>query len=66
MATARALFDPRMNSAPQAFDLARDLDPGFLDFFLPLHRRFTPWQQKLVAKRAAALAEAHGGRLLHG
>jgi malate synthase len=62
MATTRTLFDPRINAAPQAFDPA-SLAPGFLDFFLPLHRRFTPWQQELVARRAAALAEAHAGRV---
>ncbi|HYX67564.1 MAG TPA: hypothetical protein VE825_00405 [Terriglobales bacterium] len=62
MATARALFDPRINAAPESFDPA-GLAPGFLDFFLPLHRRFTPWQREFVAQRAAALAQSHRGRL---
>jgi malate synthase len=37
------------------------LPAGFLDFLLPLHRAFTPRQQKLVAQRRAALAASHGG-----
>jgi malate synthase len=40
----------------------RDLPPGFLDFFLPFHQRFTPRQQKLIEKRYRVLAESHAGR----
>lgn len=40
----------------------RDLPPGFLEFLLPLHRRFTPRQQELIEKRYRVLAEAHTGR----
>jgi len=36
---------------------------GFLEFLRPLHRDFTPRQQKLVAKRAEVLARAHQGHL---
>src|SRR5579885_3129935 len=52
-----------INSAPPDIDLKRDLPSGFLDFFLPLHARFTPRQRELVAKRKRVLAEAHAGRL---
>lgn len=52
-----------INSAPPDFDPTRDLPEGFLDFLLPLHRQFTPRQQELIAKRLAALAQAHRGRL---
>jgi malate synthase len=40
----------------------RDLPPGFLEFLLPLHRRFTPRQQELIEKRYQVLAESHAGR----
>ncbi len=58
-----ATLDPGMNCAPGNFDPATDLPAGFRDFLLPLHREFTPWQQALVARRAAVLAQAHRGRL---
>src|SRR6185312_3909824 len=51
-----------INSAPATFDLQRDLPPGFLDFFLPLHQRFTPRQRELVAKRKRVLKQSHEGR----
>jgi len=63
MATTPAGLDSRINCAPPELDPAVHLAPGFLEFLLPLHRRFTPWQQALLAKRAAALAGAHRGRL---
>jgi hypothetical protein len=49
-----------MNEAPHG---QRELPAGFLDFFLPLHRRFTPRQQVLVEERLIALAAAHRGLL---
>src|SRR5438105_9631701 len=52
-----------INSAPQNFDPKRDLPPGFLEFFIPLHQRFTPRQRDLIAKRKRVLADAHGGKL---
>lgn len=52
-----------MNMAPAGFDARRDLPAGFLDFLLPLHATFTPWQQRLVAARDRALAAAHRGQL---
>src|SRR5580704_2462509 len=51
-----------MNYAPAELNPHRDLPEGFFDFLLPLHKQFTPWQQKLVAKRAEALQRSHGGQ----
>ncbi|HEX7960486.1 MAG TPA: hypothetical protein VF493_11240 [Terriglobales bacterium] len=51
-----------INSTPGNFNLQRDLPRGFLEFFLPLHQRFTPWQQKLVTRRKQVLADAHAGK----
>src|SRR6478736_9770211 len=44
-----------VSSAPAEFDATRDLPAGFMDFFLPLHRRFTPRQQQLAHKRTEVL-----------
>jgi hypothetical protein len=43
-----------MNFAPADPDPRNEFRTAFLEFLPPLHRRFTPWLQKLVAKRAAA------------
>jgi malate synthase len=51
-----------MNYAPADLDPRRDLPRGFFDFLLPLHKQFTPWQQKLVAKRAEVLQLSHRGK----
>jgi malate synthase len=51
----------QLNCAPQGA-VSRDLPPGFLDFLLPLHRRFTPRQQELIEKRYQVLSESHAGR----
>lgn len=50
-----------LNSTPAGFDPARDLPGGFMDFFMPLHRRFTPRQQELAAKRGDVLQRALEG-----
>jgi malate synthase len=50
-----------VNSAPADFDSSRDLPAGFMDFFLPLHRAFTPRQLELVAKRAEVLQRSLEG-----
>lgn len=55
------MTDPRMSRAPEGFE--RDLPPGFMDFYGPLHEAFTPRQQEHIAKRRQALAAAHEGRL---
>ncbi len=41
--------DPRINYAPPDFNPVTDLPKGFFDFLQPLHRAFTPRQQKLIA-----------------
>jgi malate synthase len=63
MATIYTKIDPRINSTPIGFNPVADLPDGFINFFLPLHRQFTPRQQGLVASRADVLAEAHRGNL---
>jgi malate synthase len=50
-----------MNFAPADLNPEEDFPEGFLDFLLPLHKQFTPRQQKLVAKRAEVLAGSHRG-----
>ena len=50
-----------MNRAPEGFDIERDLPRGFAAFYRPLHARFTPRQQALLAQRHATLARAHAG-----
>jgi malate synthase len=51
-----------MNYAPADLDPHQDLPRGFFEFLLPLHKQFTPWQQKLVARRAEVLQLSHGGK----
>jgi malate synthase len=50
-----------MNCAPSNMNPRKDLPAGFYDFVLPLHKKFTPWQQRLVAQRADALELSHRG-----
>jgi malate synthase len=50
-----------VNSTPREFDPARDLPPGFMEFFLPLHRTFTPRQRELALKRAEVLQRSLEG-----
>ncbi len=58
-----ARHDPRINTAPESFDAARDLPAGFMEFYLPLHRQFTSRQQDLAARREVTLAQSHAGVL---
>jgi malate synthase len=51
-----------MNYAPADLNPQVDLPQGFFDFLLPLHKQFTPRQQKLVAKRADVLRASHRGQ----
>jgi malate synthase len=44
-----------INHAPDSFDATRDLPAGFWEFFLPLHRAFTPRQQELACRRIELL-----------
>ncbi len=55
-ATAQA-----MNYAPADLNPQKDLPKGFFEFLLPLHKQFTPWQQKLVAKRGEVLRGSQEG-----
>jgi malate synthase len=57
------MTDSRMNTAPPDMDPERDLAPGFMAFYGPLHAAFTPRQRTLAARRLEALAEARRGRL---
>src|SRR5712664_968379 len=52
-----------VNSTPPGFNAARDLPAGFLEFLGPLHAALTQRQRALVARREAALREAHAGKL---
>src|SRR5713226_7914603 len=52
-----------VNSAPAGVEAAGDLPAGFLEFLAPLHAALTLRQQALIARRDAALAEAHAGKL---
>jgi malate synthase len=51
-----------VNYAPADLNPQVDLPQGFFDFLLPLHKQFTPRQQKLVAKRADVLRASHRGQ----
>ena len=53
----------QINTAPAGFE--RHLPEGFLKFLEPLHRRFTPRQQELVAKRKQVLEASLTGRKLN-
>jgi len=50
-----------MNYAPAGLNPQKDLPHGFFDFLLPLHKQFTPWQQRLVTKRSEVLQKSHRG-----
>jgi malate synthase len=51
-----------LNSPPVGVNPRNVLPGRFLEFLEPLHRRFTPWQQQLVAKRKSALEASHRGK----
>src|SRR4029077_18134789 len=52
-----------VNAAPAGFAGAGDLPSGFLEFLAPLHAALTLRQRALIARREAALHEAHAGKL---
>ena len=55
-----------INATPAGFDASRDLPQGFMDFFLPLHRAFTPRQQELAMHRVEVLqASLEGEKPTH-
>jgi hypothetical protein len=51
----------QVNTTPADFNAERDLSEGFLEFFQPLHQKFTHRRDELVADRAIVLADSHGG-----
>src|SRR6202166_3774053 len=51
-----------MNYAPADLNPRKDIPSGFFDFLLPLHKQFTPRQQKLVARREEVLRASHRGQ----
>jgi malate synthase len=53
--------DPRMNHAPAGFDPERDLPPGFMAFYAPLHATFSARRDALVERRRVALEAALAG-----
>ena len=61
-ADTASLNQQGMNYAPANLNPEKDLPTGFLEFLLPLHGQFTPWQQKLIAKRADVLQASHRGQ----
>jgi malate synthase len=61
VATHTESASQNMNYAPAGLNPEKDLPRGFLDFLLPLHKQFTPWQQKIIAKRAEVLEASHRG-----
>ena len=52
--TTELKFDARINHAPHDYKL----DGKFAEFFLPIHREFTPRQQALAATRVEVLANS--------
>src|SRR5258708_1931094 len=51
-----------MNVAPADLNPQKDFPKGFLDFLLPLHKQFTPRQQKIIARREEVLRASHRGQ----
>jgi malate synthase len=51
----------QVNCPSATFDPEHDLPQGFLEFLMPLHRRFAPWQLSLIEERKQILAESHQG-----
>jgi malate synthase len=50
------------NEAPADLNPENDLPKGFIQFLLPLHKQFTPWQQVLVAMRNQVLQASLQGK----
>ena len=56
---------PPMSTAPAGFSIENDLPQGFAAFFRPLHDRFSPRQQALIATRRQVLEASQQGRKPH-
>src|SRR5436190_2024845 len=64
MSTISASFSGvgfHVNQPSSGFSRERDLSAEFIEFFVPLHRRFSPWQESLIAERKRALAASLDG-----
>src|SRR5207237_1221891 len=64
MSTISASFSGvgfHLNQPSSGFSRERDLSAEFIEFFAPLHRRFSPWQESLIAERKRALAASLDG-----
>src|SRR6266576_1838871 len=64
MSTVSASFSGvgfHVNQPSSGFSRERDLPAEFIEFFAPLHRRFSPWQESLIAERKRALAASLDG-----
>lgn len=61
--TSEKKFDPRINHAPNEFDIGKNLSGSFTEFFIALHKEFTPRQQELARKRAEVLSASLKGNL---
>ena len=64
MSTVSASFSGvgfHLNQPSSGFSRERDLSAEFIEFFAPLHRRFSPWQESLIAERKRALAASLDG-----
>jgi malate synthase len=61
-APAAGLRGFEINTPPAGLRPEQDLPAGFLEFFLPLHRQFTPLQQELVRRRGEVLQASLTGK----
>src|ERR1700686_2760310 len=61
-APAAGLRGFEINTPPAGLRPEQDLPAGFLEFFLPLHRQFTPLQQELVRRRGEVLQASLAGK----
>src|SRR5205814_3852977 len=50
-----------LSQPSSGFSRERDVPAEFIEFFAPLHRRFSPWQESLIAERKRALAASLDG-----
>ncbi len=62
-AVSREGFEQHINHAPPNFDGITDTPQGFYEFLEPLHREFTPIQQKFAKTRKDALTASLNGNL---
>src|SRR5437870_283788 len=65
MSTVSASFSGvgfHVNQPSSGFSRERDLPADFIEFFAPLHRRFSPWQESLIAEN---ILEALRGTLTY-